>query len=691
MGLTKQSTGNCAGKQVLQIHRSCPEEIIVALGGNPNVGKSTVFNQLTGMNQHTGNWPGKTVSNATGRFEYHKTPYLLVDIPGTYSLAANSAEEEIARDFLCFGGADVTVIVADATCLERNLHFVLQVREVVSSMVLCVNLMDEAEKKGISINLELLSSLLNVPVVGTSARSKRGLQKLCKEIETAVHSPSLPQPVTYDEQIVTAANELIPQIKPLLPESVPPFWAAVHLLSGEEGIRKSLEDHTKKDFSHIPANPQWQEQIVKASVLQAEELYRQCVTLKNECYHRRDRLLDRLLTSKATGIPAMLLLMGIVFWITMKGANYPSAWLSSLLFGLEQPLNRLLTNAPWWLQSLLVDGVWRTLAWVISVMLPPMAIFFPLFTLLEDSGYLPRIAFNMDHLFCKARAHGKQALTMCMGFGCNACGVIGCRIIDSPRERLIAILTNNFVPCNGRLPTLVALISMFLVGTFRFSSLASALILTGTILLGILMTLLVSRILSSTMLSGIPSSFVLELPPYRKPQFGQVILRSVFDRTLFVLGRAVAVAAPAGVIIWLLANITIGDMSILQHCTSFLDPAAQWFGIDGVILLAFILGFPANEIVIPIILMSYLATGRMVEYESLEQLKGLLIANGWTIKTAICTLVLCMFHFPCGTTCQTIYKETKSKKWTLLSAALPTIIGLFLCFIITLIFQLFGF
>ena len=280
---------------------------------------------------------------------------------------------------------------------------------------------------------------------------------------------------------------------------------------------------------------------------------------------------------------------------------------------------------------------------------------------------------------------------MCMGFGCNACGVIGCRIIDSPRERLIAILTNNFVPCNGRLPTLVALISMFLAGGIPFSSLASALILTGFILLGIVMTLLVSRVLSSTVLSGIPSSFVLELPPYRRPQFGQVILRSVFDRTLFVLGRAAAVAAPAGVIIWLLANISIGDSSILQHCTSFLNPAAQWIGLDGVILLAFLLGFPANEIVIPIILMSYLATGRMVEYESLEQLKELLISNGWTVKTALCTLVLCLFHFPCGTTCQTIYKETKSVKWTAFSIALPTVIGLLLCFLIATVFQFFGY
>ncbi len=660
------------------IQRSNPQEIIVALGGNPNVGKSTLFNQLTGMNQHTGNWSGKTVSNAVGRFIYNDVSYLLVDIPGTYSLSANSAEEEIARDFLCFGGADVTVLVADATCLERNLHFVLQVREVTHGLILCVNLMDEAKKKGITVHLKKLSSLLNIPVVGISARKKQGLEALCREIEHAAHAPSLPQSVTYDEEVSKIAGSL----SLTLPQNIPHSWAAVHLLSGDENFRKTLSQQTGEDFSHIPIKREWQEQIVQASVLQAEDIYRQCVTLKQKHYHQRDRQLDRLFTSKLTGIPVMLLLMGFIFWITMEGANYPSALLSSLLFKLEQPLKNIVSSAPSWLQGLLIDGVFRTLAWVVAVMLPPMAIFFPLFTLLEDFGYLPRIAFNMDHLFQKAKAHGKQALTMCMGFGCNACGVVGCRIIDSPRERMIAILTNCFVPCNGRLPTLVALISMFFAGA---STGISALLLTGTILLGIFMTLLVSRILSTTVLSGVPSSFVLELPPYRKPQFGQVIVRSVFDRTLFVLGRAVIIAAPAGAVIWILANIMIGQTSILQHCTQFLNPFASLFGIDGVIFLAFLLGFPANEIVIPIILMSYLATGRIVEYESLTQLKELLIANGWTAQTALCTLILCLFHFPCGTTCQTIYKETKSMKWTLFSIILPTVIGLFLCFLITLI------
>ncbi len=653
------------------------KEIVVALGGNPNVGKSTVFNQLTGMKQHTGNWSGKTVSNAEGRYQYRKNNYLLIDIPGTYSLSPNSIEEEIARDFLCFGKADVTVLVADATCLERNLHFVLQVREMVSGLVLCVNLMDEAKKKGIFVNLKKLSLLLNIPVVGTCARSKKGLERLCREIEKASLHPSPPQSLTYDEETKKLASIVS------LPDTFPHPATALRVLGGEPNFRKQLSKHTNIDYSHLPIYPQCQEKMIDESIHQAEDIYKQCVSVQPNKRYEFDRKLDQIFTSKKTGIPVMILLLSIILWITMKGANYPSAWLSSVLFSLEQPLNTILQFLPSFLQNLLVDGVFRTLAWVTSVMLPPMAIFFPLFTLLEDFGYLPRIAFNLDHLFCKAKAHGKQALTMCMGFGCNACGVTGCRIIDSPRERLIAILTNSFVPCNGKFPTLVALIFMFTSGN---SSFLSSFILTVSILAGIVMTLLISRFLSSTFLAGVPSSFILELPPYRKPQFGQVIVRSVLDRTLFVLGRAVLIAVPAGAITWFLANTTFQQISLLQHCIDFLTPFASLFGIDGVILISFLLGFPANEIVIPIMLMSYLSTGKMVEYESLSQLKDLLISNGWTIQTAISTLILCLFHFPCGTTCQTIYKETKSMKWTALAILLPTAVGLLLSRIVAMSF-----
>jgi ferrous iron transport protein B len=325
-------------------------------------------------------------------------------------------------------------------------------------------------------------------------------------------------------------------------------------------------------------------------------------------------------------------------------------------------------------------------------MLPPMAIFFPLFTLLEDLGYLPRVAFNLDNFFKKSCACGKQALTMCMGFGCNAAGIIGCRIIDSPRERLIAIITNNFVPCNGRFPTLIAIITMFFAGMFigPFQSVISTIILTGVILLGVFMTLMISRLLSMTILKGIPSSFTLELPPYRKPQIGKIIIRSIFDRTLFVLWRAILVAAPAGIVIWLMANITLGDISLLTHLAIFLNPFAHIIGLDGYILLAFILGFPANEIVIPIIIMSYLSTGSILELDSLVELRNLLIANGWTWATAVCVMLFSLMHWPCSTTCLTIKKETQSLKWTLVSVLIPTITGFTICFLFTAIVRLLG-
>lgn len=383
----------------------------------------------------------------------------------------------------------------------------------------------------------------------------------------------------------------------------------------------------------------------------------------------------------------MLLLLFFVFWLTITGANYPSALLSKGFLWIQQRLTELFTalHAPDWLHGALVLGVYRVLAWVISVMLPPMAIFFPIFTLLEDFGYLPRVAFNLDHCFQKANACGKQALTMCMGFGCNAAGVVGCRIIDSPRERLIAILTNSLVPCNGRFPSLIAIISMFfVVGQGFFPSLFSALILTFVILLSVCATFLCSRLLSKTVLKGEASSFALELPPYRRPQIGKVIIRSVFDRTLFVLGRAAAVAAPAGLIIWLMANISLDGQTLLSICSQFLDPFAHLFGIDGVILMAFILGFPANEIVFPIIMMAYLQSATLMETDNLLQLHALFTANGWTIQTAVSVLILCLFHWPCSTTTLTIFKETKSLRWTVLSILLPTALGFGLCFLLNL-------
>ena len=410
---------------------------------------------------------------------------------------------------------------------------------------------------------------------------------------------------------------------------------------------------------------------------------------KRDGYPARDRKLDAILTGRRFGYPAMLLLLLFVFWLTISGANLPSAWLSVAFSFLECKLSALLLylQAPNWLHDLLVLGIFRVLSSVVAVMLPPMAIFFPLFTILEDSGYLPRIAYNLDRPFKRCGACGKQALTMCMGFGCNAAGVVGCRIIDSPRERLIAVLTNSFVPCNGRFPAMISLICIFFVGISGgvFASFASALLLTAVILLGVGMTLFASRLLSKTLLRGVPSSFALELPPYRRPQIGKVIVRSVFDRTLFVLGRAVSVAAPAGLIIWVLANVRAGDATLLAHMTHTLDPIGRVLGIDGVILSAFILALPANEIMLPLAVMSYSASGILAETGGTAELAALLGGCGWTAKTAVCVLVFSLLHWPCSTTIITVKKETGSALAALASALLPTAVGALVCIIINLI------
>ncbi len=698
----------------LHIEKRLPGDKIVALAGNPNVGKSTVFNGLTGLKQHTGNWPGKTVVNAQGRYRYKDRNFIMVDIPGTYSLMANSTEEEIARDFLCFGEPDVVVVVADATCLERNLNLVLQAMEITDKVVLCVNLMDEAKKKKIRIDFNALSSRLGIPVVGTSARSGVGLDALMDAVSRitggGVHQS--PLRIAYGDGIEQAVSTLEPAVKNVLHGRISSRWVTLRLLDGDESLLNSLNDYLGYDIleqgqiaerlsearavlkrSGISQNL-FRDQVVTQIVRTCESLGREAVTVEDKQYQARDRRIDKFLTSKLTGIPVMILMLFGIFWITITGANVPSSLLADGLFALIDPLNRFFAwiSAPAWLSGLLVDGVYKTLAWVVSVMLPPMAIFFPLFTLLEDLGYLPRVAFNLDNFFRKANAHGKQALTMCMGFGCNACGVIGCRIIDSPRERLIAILTNNFVPCNGRFPTLIAIITMFFAGTLggAFSSVTSTLMLTGVIVLGVAATLFTSKLLSKTILKGVPSSFQLELPPYRRPQIGKVIVRSILDRTLLVLRRAVIVAAPAGLIIWLLANIQAGGVSLLARCAGFLDPFARLMGLDGYILMAFILGLPANEVVIPILIMSYMATGSLTDFESLSQLHALFLSHGWTWLTAVCAMLFSLMHWPCGTTLLTIKKETQSVKWMLVSFAIPTAAGIVVCMIVANAVRLFG-
>lgn len=629
----------------------------IALAGNPNVGKSTIFNSLTGLRQHTGNWPGKTVACASGSFSVRDAEFSIVDLPGIYSFDVRSEEEGITRDCISSMNFDFLLLVCDATCLERGLHLLNQAADLmkkrqsavsagsfshsragvsVPQVILCVNLCDEAEKKGILVDFSVLEQTLGIPVVSCRAREKQGLSGLKQTLFRLACARS------FSEGDSPFSACMLPGTRGLLPDSFSP-----------ETLALSAVVCTKKD------------------------------------YRKRGEQIDRFLTGPVTGSAVMCLLLTLVFWITIAGANVPSALLYDLFSRTETALAGVFGAAglPAWLTGCLIHGVFRVVSWIVSVMLPPMAIFFPLFTILEDLGYLPRIAFNMDGAFQKCRACGKQCLTMAMGLGCNAAGVVGCRIIDSPRERLIAVLTNSLVPCNGRFPLLLTMISLFLAGSSSGESFLSgavtALILTGLILLGVGATLAASWLLSHTVLKGMPSSFTLELPPYRRPQAGKVIIRSIMDRTLFVLGRAVLVAAPAGLLIWLMANVPAGNGTLLSLCSGFLDPLGRLMGLDGIILMAFLLGFPANEIVLPIILMAYLQNGTLVDMEDQNALYALLISHGWTMKTAVCMAVFTLFHWPCSTTCLTIKKETGSLRWTAAAILLPACTGMVLCILIS--------
>lgn len=707
MSLNKNSTGiSLLSKE--KSKGNTKEDYVVALAGNPNVGKSTVFNALTGLNQHTGNWPGKTVAKAEGYYEFKDSTIKIVDLPGTYSLLSNSEEEEIARDYICLNDPDIVVVVADATSLERNLNLFIQISEITEKAILCVNLTDEAEKNNIKIDLDLLSKELNSTIVSSSARNGVGIEELKEAIFKEITlQNSKKNAINYDSPIEKAIEE----IEIILNEAleVPKRkkrWIALRILEGNTSILKSLYNKYNiqeksinmiskiKDELNKNYKDQLVEDIIIKSIIKEAERIGNKVVKGGEEYTDTQRKIDKILVSKSTGIPIMIMTLLVVLWITITLANYPSEMLANMFAHGEIYIRDFFSglNLPSWISGILIDGIYVTLAWVISVMLPPMAIFFPMFTLLEDLGYLPRIAFNLDKCFKKCCACGKQALTMCMGLGCNAAGIIGCRIINSPRERIIAILTNAFMPCNGRFPMLISIAAIFIGGISVGikESFISALTVTVVIILGVLMTLLVSKILSKTILKGMPSNFILELPPYRKPQVGKVIVRSIFDRTLYVLGRAIAIAAPAGAVIWIFSNIMIGDASILTICADYLSPLANAIGVDGYILMAFILGLPANEIVMPIIIMSYLRATTMLELDNLYELKELLVANGWTILTAINVMILCLMHYPCGTTLWTIKKETKSFKWTAISFLIPTVAGIVICFITTQLWRLFA-
>jgi len=746
-------------------------DILVALAGNPNTGKSTVFNALTGLRQHTGNWPGKTVVRAEGAFAHEGERVKLVDLPGTYSLQASTVDEEVARDFLLFGRPDVTVVVVDATRLERNLNLLLQTLSITDHVVVCLNLMDEARRHGIAIDVEELERKLGVPVVPTVARRGEGMQKLLKAIHDVATGQRTTDPVRVEEyapEVEAAVEQLEPAIIDVFPNLPNPRWVALRLLNAdtrvEEAVRSGeigqlradavpppvtgLRMHGARDRTgegsarpgvesspsvdsgglavatspddfateeaqaevlRLASELRWtlpddvHDTIVASTYRKAEEIAKAATsTPAARMRSNIDRTLDRLLTSKWTGFPVMLGILTVVFWLTIAGANVPSSMLATLLIDTIHPvLNQFGANIgmPWWLSGFLFDGVYLATAWVISVMLPPMAIFFPIFTLLEDFGYLPRVAFNLDGLFRRAGAHGKQALSMTMGFGCNAAGVVATRVIDSPRERLIAIITNNFSLCNGRWPTQILLASIFIgaLAPAGLAGLVSASAVVGVAIIGMIAMFVTSWALSRTVLKGEASTFSLELPPYRPPRILQTLYTSLIDRTLIVLWRAVVFAIPAGAVIWLMSNIPIGDQSIAAHTVEILGPFGALIGLNGVILLAYVVAIPANEIVIPTILMltvlvtpelQGLGEGAGVMFESGVDVAMVLQTAGWTLLTAVNVMLFSLLHNPCSTTIYTIWKETRSMKWTAVATLMPLVMGFSVTFVLTQVVRL---
>lgn len=653
----------------------------ILLVGNPNVGKSSIFNILTHSHEHTGNWTGKTVKLA--RKNIINTNYTLIDLPGIYSLSSLSDEEIVAKDTLLFEQYEKIIYVMDSSNIEKNLHLLLQILEINKNIILCLNMVDELDIKGIKINDKKLSEILDIKVIRCSASKNIGIKELIESLDEESKSS---YNYIYDYNIEKGISDIFEY----LTNQFKSRFIALKLLEKDITLVDSIKTKYKldiidKDIQNYLMHVNSEEISDSVSNLLnniSKNIYNEVVEISKE---KEIGTIDKIFSKKIYALPIMFIIIFGIFFITIVLANYPSELLSLIFNKFEICLVNLsnILKIPSYIYEPIIYGIYRVVSFIVSVMFPPLVIFFFLFTYAEESGILPRLAFNFDKVFKCSGCHGKQALTICSGFGCNACAIVGSRIIDSKRDKLIAILTNSFIPCNGRFPMIIALITMFF--TNSNNKLQVSLYLTLFVILAILISLLTSFILSKTILKGYNGFFILELPDYKKVKFKKVLKNSLIYKSLSILKKAVLVSIPCGIIIYFMTNTTIGNLSLFKIASNFLEPFGKLLGLDGVILLSFFLALPANEIVLPIIIMGYLGSKNVPMISNYLTIKEVLINNSWTYMTALSTILFSIMHFPCGTTLATIKSEVGTK-WMIYSFFIPLVTGILFLFILNLLY-----
>lgn len=650
----------------------------ILLCGNPNVGKSSIFNILTQSNEHTGNWTGKTVECASKKIV--GTNYTLIDLPGIYSLSSLSEEEVVARDMLLFGDYKKIIYVIDGEMLERNLNLLFQILEINKNIIICINMIDELKKKNIEINTKRLSEIFGVKVISVSTFDKTGIDELINCLDSESYC-------TFNYYYDYEVESKIREVSKVLPKYYNNRYISLSVLLKDKSIINTIKDRyginvESKNLDNILMNTNSEKMYDSV----ASKINTLSNIVMREVYKNNNKksisFFDKIFSNKIIAIMIMIMILFTIFFLTIVVSNYPSELLSTLFSNVESFLYKVAIhlNIPTIIYEPLLFGVYRVVTFIISVMFPPLVIFFILFTYAEEIGILPRIAFNFDKVCNISGCHGKQCLTMCTGFGCNACAVVGSRIIDSKRDRLIAILTNSFIPCNGRFPLLIAVISMFLSN----NKIITSIYLCIFIIIAIVVSFLSSFILSKTLLKGYPGFFVLELPSYKKVKLKSIFKKAIIYKSLSILKKAIIVSIPCGIVLYIMSHVMINGSSLFLILSNYLNSIAKIIGLDGVILLAFFLALPANEIVLPIIIMGYLGLSNVSLIGDYLSIKNILVSNGWTVSTAISVIIFSIMHFPCGTTLSTIKSEVGTK-WMIYSFIIPLIFGVSILFIFNLI------